>query len=265
MEDKKIYIYNRVLDNIKYNPEAQPCFGIGCDDCTEVFGKKLFKLKRCAQQLASWATEYGRSNEDSPKTIYLAGDLCKKGNVLLREKEAEYIRKYPQLRVYSPIEDKEINDKQNQTVESNKYLCDKIYHKDLTAIRESEYIIMDVDNNSVGTVTELGAIAEFNWFYSELEKILAYSEVEKALNIGYEKCLESKLRAFLDKYPKKKVYFHNTDIRNTEIPEQGFFRGYSLNQLTHGAIRYLNPNGFEKDFETCVDNIVNDKNTNGGR
>lgn len=251
MKVSKEEIYKMVKDNTKN--DILSCRGFDCEVCEKVFGEKLFSnhdYSDCSKRLSILVC--GDSCGDK-ETIYLAGDLCKMGNVLLREKEASIVRSYPQLEVYSPIEDKEINDKSNQTVESNKYLCDKIYHKDLNAIRKSKYIIMDVDNNSVGTITELGAIAEFNWFHDAISNIINdTTDVHNREDVIY------KIEEFLKKYPKKKAYFHNTDIRNTELQEQGFFRSYSLNQLSHGAIRYLNPNGIEKDFKTCVENIVRD-------
>ena len=58
------------------------------------------------------------------KTIYLAGDMLKKGSILLREQEAKELRELGH-KIYSPIEDKSINDKANQTEESNSFRTDR--------------------------------------------------------------------------------------------------------------------------------------------
>ena len=44
------------------------------------------------------------------KTVYCAGDMLKKGSILLRNQESKEIRDLG-YKVYSPIEDKSINDK----------------------------------------------------------------------------------------------------------------------------------------------------------
>ena len=61
------------------------------------------------------------------KKVYLAGDMLKKGSQILREMEANQIRELG-YEIHSPKDDKEINDKKNQTEESNNGLAEKIVH-----------------------------------------------------------------------------------------------------------------------------------------
>ncbi|MDN6409436.1 MAG: hypothetical protein L0J76_04920, partial [Tetragenococcus halophilus] len=59
------------------------------------------------------------------KLVYVGGDIMSYGNQLLREKEKEDIRSIG-LKVHSPKDDKEINDKSSQSVEDNNHLAEKI-------------------------------------------------------------------------------------------------------------------------------------------
>lgn len=161
---------------------------------------------------------------------YIGGDLLKGGSKLQREYEASKIAELG-INIYNPVSQKDINDKQNQTVESNKFLCDKIVVKDTEALRLSDLIIFDADNDSVGTSCEIGQMYEF-MFWRE--------EIVKALKSGDTECY---LKQLLDKYPNKTLYFHSTDLRFTEIPEQGAYRSWSLNQYLHGLIRGLSEYG----------------------
>ena len=149
--------------------------------------------------------------------IYLLGDMLKKGSILMREEEAKKLRELG-FKLYSAIEQKDINDKNNQSVESNNNLAERIVAKDSEAIRKSDLIIAEIDNNNVGSCVEIGQIMEFNWFRDSIEKILKEGDVENGL------------KRFLEKYPKKECYFHTTDIRHTSIPEVGMRRSFSLNQ-----------------------------------
>lgn len=154
--------------------------------------------------------------------IYIMGDMLKKGNQLLRNQESKAILDLG-YHIYSPLCDKEINDKQAQTVETNNKLAERIVTKDMEAILESDIIVADVDNDNVGTSVEIGAVMQHNWWYDKLYEAL---HDEKGLD---------KIKSLLDKYPKKKVYCHCSDIRHTDIPEVGMRRSYSINQFLHGA------------------------------
>lgn len=67
------------------------------------------------------------------KMIYLAGDMLKKGSIMLRNQESKEVRELG-YKVYSPIEDKSINDKSNQSEESNNGLAEKIVRNDTRGI-----------------------------------------------------------------------------------------------------------------------------------
>ncbi len=178
--------------------------------------------------------------------IYILGDMLKKGSILMRNYEASVCRDLG-YEVYSAIEQKDINDKQNQTVESNNNLAERIVDKDSNAIRLSNIIIAEVDNNNVGSCVEIGQIMEFNWWHDNVNNILHSDDP-----IGG-------LEKFLDNYPKKKCYFHTTDIRHTNLPEVGYRRSFSFNQYLVGACLYLNKKGITT-FEHIIDELRIDKN-----
>lgn len=179
------------------------------------------------------------------KMCYIGGDLLKGGSKLQREYEARVIDSLG-INIYNPVAQKDINDKKNQTPESNKFLCDKIVIKDTDAIRKADLIIFDADNDSVGTSCEIGQVYEFMFWRSKVKECLFSDDPIR----NFEK--------LLDEYPEKDVYFHSTDLRFTELPEQGAFRSWSLNQYLHGLIRGLSKYGLTT-FDKIVDILKGDK------
>lgn len=173
--------------------------------------------------------------------LYLLGDMLKRGSILMRESEAKKLREMG-FELYSAIEQKDINDKKQQTVESNNKLAERIVAKDSEAIRKSDLIIAEIDNNNVGSCVEVGQIMEFNWFRDNIERILESGDIE------------NQLKEFLKKYPRKTVHFHTTDIRHTDIEERGMRRSFSINQYLHGACLALNKDGIIT-FDEIMDKL----------
>lgn len=140
--------------------------------------------------------------------IYNGGDMLSLANQVRHADENRQLRNLG-FQVYSPQDDKTINDKTNQTVESNNSLAEKIFDRDTTGMEKADIIIFEVSNNNVGTTTEIG-----QWAMQERIKPTW-----------------------------KKYYFHSYDIRRTGIPEVGDRRSWSINQYLYGAILSLNPKG----------------------
>ena len=162
--------------------------------------------------------------EDNRKW-YTLGDMLKIGNQILRKMETRALRRLG-ADVYNALEQKDINDKSAQTVESNNKLAERIFEKDSKAIYESKYIVADVDNDSVGSSVEIGQIAGFNFMHASVTKYLNEGDIDG-------------LKKFLKKHPFKEVFCHTSDIRHTNIPEVGMRRSFSINQYLYGAILYL--------------------------
>lgn len=155
---------------------------------------------------------------DKKLQIYIGGDMLKKGNQLQRAWEKEQLINLG-FEIYSPLEDKEINDKANQSEEDNHSLSIKIFDKDTKAMLNADIIIFDVDNDNVGTTTEIGQWAMIH----RLAKLTKDPVIQGLAS--------------------KPIFFHNTDIRAVDIPEVGFSRSYSINQYLHGAVQEANHNG----------------------
>ena len=167
------------------------------------------------------------------KTIYLAGDMLKKGSILLREQEAKELRELGH-KIYSPIEDKSINDKTNQTEESNSGLAEKIVRNDTRGILNSDVIVIEPHENALGTMVELGQIKGYKDCARELKSILdrvVKSECDDSQAVNR---LAMELHFLIKKYDKK-VYPHLEDIRRTDIPETGDRRSWSINQYVYGV------------------------------
>ena len=167
------------------------------------------------------------------KTIYLAGDMLKKGSILLREQEAKELRELGH-KIYSPIEDKSINDKTNQTEESNNGLAERIVINDTRGILNSDVIVIEPHENALGTMVELGQIKGYKDCARELKSILdrvVKSECDDSQAVNR---LAMELHFLIKKYDKK-VYPHLEDIRRTNIPETGDRRSWSINQYVYGV------------------------------
>lgn len=143
--------------------------------------------------------------------ICVLGDALKRGNLLLRKEETEKLEK--------------LGHEVGNTIEC---IQEERYDKHINMIRESKGVVIDVDSDSINTVCEMGAIAEFNWFRDQIETILNNGNVE------------NHLKAFLEKYPRKNVYLHKTDIRDTDI----FLNDVALK---------LNPNGIQNFYDISKD------------
>lgn len=142
--------------------------------------------------------------------IYNGGDMLSLANQARHAAENKQLRSLG-FQVYSPQDDKTINDKSSQTVESNNSLAEKIFDRDTKGMEQADIIIFEVSNTNVGTTTEIGQ----------------WAMQERINPTG------------------KRYYFHSYDIRRTSIPEIGDRRSWSINQYLYGAILSLNSNGIQ--------------------
>lgn len=152
--------------------------------------------------------------------IYIGGDGLKKGNQIMRNSERDAF-KQAGFEVFNPWDCKDINDK------SNAPTSEAIFDKDTEAMLKSNVIIFDADNDSVGTSVEIGQM----WGISLMHELIKQS---------LKMCNKMTLQEFADiifaSIPEKKVRWHTTDVRNTNIPEQGMRRSFSMNAYLHGCL-----------------------------
>ena len=187
------------------------------------------------------------------KTIYLAGDMLKKGSILLREQEAKELRELGH-KIYSPIEDKSINDKTNQTEESNNGLAERIVRNDTRGILNSDIIVIEPHENALGTMVELGQIKGYKDCARELKSILnrlVKSECDDSQAVNR---LAMELHFLIKKYDKK-VYPHLEDIRRTNIPETGDRRSWGINQYVYGVCLDLTDGKGLYDWEEILEEL----------
>lgn len=158
------------------------------------------------------------------KKIYLAGDMLKYGSQLQREEEKKQILELG-YDVHSPKDDKEINDKQDQTEESNNGLAEKIVRNDTEGIVSSDIIVIEPHENALGTICELGQIKGMRDAYKSILNFFSQYDTNTANTI---------YQVFNDIF-NKKVYPYVRDIRRTGIPECGDRRSWGINQYIYGV------------------------------
>lgn len=163
------------------------------------------------------------------KQAYILGDMLYKGSQLLRAQEVEQLREIG-IPLYSAAEqnkDGDINDKKNQTKESNADLHAHIFKKDMDNIYASDLIIANPERFAEGSIAELGAVETFNDIHSTIDDIVndpRLSAEEKVVRV----------QAWLEENPYKEVYVHLEDIRCTDIEEVGYNRSFYVNQFVRG-------------------------------
>lgn len=89
------------------------------------------------------------------KVIYLAGHILNEAMVDYREKQHNEISEIGGVKPYSPHQDKSINDKTNAE-QTN--LAERILNNDFTAMENSDVYVLDILNEGLGTIAELGII-----------------------------------------------------------------------------------------------------------
>lgn len=163
------------------------------------------------------------------KQAYILGDMLYKGSQLLRAQEVEQLREIG-IPLYSAAEqnkDGDINDKKNQTKESNADLHAHIFKKDMDNIYASDLIIANPERFAEGSIAELGAVETFNDIHATMTDIVDNPELT-----AEEKVIA--IQQWLEQNPYKEVYVHLEDIRCTDIEESGYNRSFYVNQFVRG-------------------------------
>ena len=178
---------------------------------------------------------------------YLGGDIMTHGSNLAREEEYEKFKKanIPGS-VYSPVQNKSINDKSNMTEEENNHLAEKICEADIDRLWNSDYTVLCPEQSAIGTMCEMGVL--YGWKYMADQMIRKIWEIiignnwENA-NLG-NLSQEQKAKLFdvllkiLDQQTIKQNYAHYFDIRTNHLNEKDWRRSFSINQMLYGMILY---------------------------
>lgn len=166
---------------------------------------------------------------------YLGGDIMSFGSNLARQYEYD---KFKELNlpvdVYSPVQNKSINDKSAMTEEENNHLAEKIVAADIERLWNSDFVVMEPSQNAIGSMTEVGCMYGWKYMAEHLQKIDNLDDMKKEI----------------DRILNKDIYCHYFDIRTNHLNEKDWRRSFSINQFLYGVILYIEKSG---DFETFED------------
>src|SRR5690625_967430 len=180
------------------------------------------------------------------RKTYLGGNMTNEGAKLLRQMEREKLSSLPNIELYNPSDNEDINDKTREPQ------AEDIFGQDTKALLDADTVIFDA-TGSTGTTTEIGQVWGLNYLIVRLSRILERSR-DIYIEGGSEKAREylfSSLTDLLNEVAFKEVYWHNSDIRNVRgITESGLRRSYGFNQYLHGCL--LDMAGEEKTFDEIV-------------
>ena len=160
---------------------------------------------------------------------YLGGDIMTHGSNLARQEEYDKFKEaHIPGEVYSPVQNKSINDKSNMTEEENNKLAEKIVAADVERLWNSDYTVLCPEQSAIGTMCEMGILYGWKYMADKLIDIVANSNSpdEAGTNIMNE----------IFRIADKKNYAHYFDIRTNHLNEKDWRRSFSINQFLYGII-----------------------------
>lgn len=181
---------------------------------------------------------------------YLGGDIMTRGSNLARQEEYD---KFQEAgipgEVYSPVQNKSINDKSNMTEEENNHLAEKIVAADVERLWNSDYTVLCPEQSAIGTMCEMGILYGWKYMADKLMDIIlgkdedkyhleGWTSEEQAKEFHYKKIEErfNKLLEEISRIRDKKNYAHYFDIRTNHLNEKDWRRSFSINQFLYGII-----------------------------
>ena len=164
---------------------------------------------------------------------YLGGDIMTYGSNLARQEEYDKFKAAGiPGEVYSPVQNKSINDKSNMTEEENNHLAEKICEADIERLWNSDYTVLCPEQSAIGTMCEVGVLYGWKYMADKLMETVNYG-------IEQEYPQEVILDALVDTIKdiqSKKNYAHYFDIRTNHLNEKDWRRSFSINQMLYGMI-----------------------------
>ena len=188
---------------------------------------------------------------------YLGGDIMSFGSNLARQYEYDkFIEMRLPVEVYSPVQNKSINDKSNMTEEENNHLAEKITAADIERLWNSDFVVMSPEQSAIGSMCETGCLFGWKYMTDMLLEMIKKSEAEGKSVISIYDDLVNEIK----RINEKQNFFHYFDIRTNHLNEKDWRRSFSINQLLYGMILYTAKNG---DFETFDEIMKHLKETYG--
>ena len=164
---------------------------------------------------------------------YLGGDIMTRGSNLARQEEYDkFLEAGIPGEVYSPVQNKSINDKSNMTEEENNCLAEKIVAADVERLWNSDYTVMCPEQSAIGTMCEMGIL--YGWKYMA-EKLLKSYEHGIQEKYPPEVILDA-ITDIIKDINIKQNYAHYFDIRTNHLNEKDWRRSFSINQFLYGII-----------------------------
>ena len=184
---------------------------------------------------------------------YLGGDIMTHGSNLARQEEYDKFKEAGiPGEVYSPVQNKSINDKSNMTEEENNHLAEKIVAADVERLWNSDYTVLCPEQSAIGTMCEMGILYGWKYMLEHItneakekfwEKYSYEGEREQRLASNYKNMTQEEKAYMYDcfyeamnKQWKKKNYAHYFDIRTNHLNEKDWRRSFSINQFLYGVI-----------------------------
>ena len=175
---------------------------------------------------------------------YLGGDIMSFGSNLARQYEYDAFQAAGiRGEVYSPVQNKSINDKANVTEEENNQLAEKITDADIERLWNSDYVVISPEQNAIGTLCELGCLYGWRYMSDKLIRLVskfvvsieeAGDDIEQRVELY--RAMITTLISTISRMGRKDVYAHYFDIRTNHLNEKDWRRSFSINQLLYGMI-----------------------------
>jgi len=186
-------------------------------------------------------------NEEKRPLGYLGGDIMTHGSNLARQEEYDKFKEAGiPGEVYSPVQNKSINDKSNMTEEENNHLAEKIVAADVERLWNSDYTVLCPEQSAIGTMCEMGILYGWKYMADKLMKIFTSvpcpelkslsKEEQNEATLNYINKVATKLIYEIKRIQKKKNYAHYFDIRTNHLNEKDWRRSFSINQFLYGII-----------------------------
>jgi hypothetical protein len=174
---------------------------------------------------------------------YLGGDIMTYGSNLARQEEYNKFKAAGiPGEVYSPVQNKSINDKSNMTEEENNHLAEKICVADIERIWNSDYTVLCPAQSAIGTMCEMGVLYGWRYMADKLMQVISEKitpEISHSdFSIEQKAELFDKLQAELIRIFYKKNFAHYFDIRTNHLNEKDWRRSFSINQMLYGMCLY---------------------------
>lgn len=164
---------------------------------------------------------------------YLGGDIMTRGSNLARQEEYDKFKEAGiPGEVYSPVQNKSINDKSNMTEEENNHLAEKIVAADVERLWNSDYTVLCTEQSAIGTMCEMGILYGWKYMADKLEELYKQGIYDEDTWEQIAHSLINKIREIA----KKKNYAHYFDIRTNHLNEKDWRRSFSINQFLYGII-----------------------------